>query len=346
MFVKGEAVIGFPFGMVYTSGLAYTDTTPPVGYITKDGGVQSTLLNVCTHEGNGQWSTNITSGEMNASVVGIIFTAANCVPVHFTLETTTPEEASLIEQSKAPTGLLSSSFTQIADDICVLKRNLTGNMQVSLRERQIVEGSVNEAMAEISYFQFGKRPIFLDTEHTLPLESGTSSYLLKDTVSSVASTAFVHILDGSMTLGDEHIMLNKISTEEMDALLLSDDDPADSKPRFWSASTDTDNGPDYIRLKFYPIPDDTYTVYFKARKIIAETAVNNIPAGLSGALVDLGTAIAMRRLGFGNSSEYRAMGERALRNYGRMQDGDGPLHIARGVSMYGGGGIQHRANQA
>lgn len=85
-FEKGEAVEGFPFEMIDKSGDPITTGTVN-GFIIKDGGTQESLSMVPEHEGNGQWSINISAAEMNADIIGLLFTHANAVPQHFTIKT-------------------------------------------------------------------------------------------------------------------------------------------------------------------------------------------------------------------------------------------------------------------
>lgn len=88
-FVRNEAVTGFTFGMVNaTSGAALTGVASAIGkYHTKDGGSQAALSGTIAEEGNGQYSINLTATEMNASVVGLLFTHSSGVPVQFTIKT-------------------------------------------------------------------------------------------------------------------------------------------------------------------------------------------------------------------------------------------------------------------
>ena len=88
-FKKNTAVTGFPFALVSaTDGSAITTGTV-TGYYTLDGGTQGTIAGTATHEGNGQWSVNLTAAEMNGDVVGLLFTHASAIPVHFTIKTDT-----------------------------------------------------------------------------------------------------------------------------------------------------------------------------------------------------------------------------------------------------------------
>jgi hypothetical protein len=85
-FIKGQAVEGFPFEMITPAGAAITSGVVS-GYITKDGGTQESLSNPITHEGNGQWSMNLSAAELNADLIGLLFTHPLGVPQHFTIKT-------------------------------------------------------------------------------------------------------------------------------------------------------------------------------------------------------------------------------------------------------------------
>jgi hypothetical protein len=88
MFKKNTAVTGFPFTLISaTDGSAITTGTP-VGYVTLDGGTQTAIGDVSpVHEGNGQWTFDLTSGEMNGDVVGFLVIHASAVNAHFTIPT-------------------------------------------------------------------------------------------------------------------------------------------------------------------------------------------------------------------------------------------------------------------
>ena len=88
-FKKNTAVTGLPFLLVSaTDGSAITAGTPVV-YVTLDGGAQATVAGAAVHEGNGQWSVSLTAAEMNGDIVGILFTHASAINVHFTIKTDT-----------------------------------------------------------------------------------------------------------------------------------------------------------------------------------------------------------------------------------------------------------------
>jgi len=72
---KNTAVTGFPFGLISASDNSDITTGTPVGYYKLDGGSQTAIADTSpVHEGNGQWSFDLTAGEMNGDVVGLVFT--------------------------------------------------------------------------------------------------------------------------------------------------------------------------------------------------------------------------------------------------------------------------------
>lgn len=90
MFKKNTAVTGFTFGLVATADGSDITTGTPVGYYTLDGGAQTAIADVTpVHEGNGQWSFDLTAAEMNGDIVGLTFTHASAITQHFTIKTDT-----------------------------------------------------------------------------------------------------------------------------------------------------------------------------------------------------------------------------------------------------------------
>lgn len=89
MFKRNTAITGLTFGLVHKdTGAAITSGTVS-GFITKDGGTQAGLTNSAAHKGNGQWSIDLTAAEMDAAIVGLIFTHTDAVPVAINLPTVT-----------------------------------------------------------------------------------------------------------------------------------------------------------------------------------------------------------------------------------------------------------------
>lgn len=87
LFRQGVALTGYTFLLINkTTGAAITSGTV-TSKITKDGGTQGSTTNSATHEGNGQWSINLTSDEMDAEIIGLTFTHTNAIAEHRTIKT-------------------------------------------------------------------------------------------------------------------------------------------------------------------------------------------------------------------------------------------------------------------
>lgn len=87
-FTKGQAVNGLTFVIINRfNGLPITSGTVN-GYVTIDGGTQQTLTNSPVHEGNGQWSVDITGTEMNGDIIGLLFTHVDGINTELTIPTT------------------------------------------------------------------------------------------------------------------------------------------------------------------------------------------------------------------------------------------------------------------
>ena len=112
--IKGRAIEGFAFEMINKSSGEAVTTGTVNGYITKDGGVQETLSMVPVHEGNGQWSVNLSAAEMTADYIGLLFTHTDGVPVHFTIRTFDRDAMLDILNYAAEAGMV--QFTDIAGE--------------------------------------------------------------------------------------------------------------------------------------------------------------------------------------------------------------------------------------
>ena len=86
MMLRGVALTGLviPNAVKRLDGSAITSGTWTV-YITKDGGTQGTIAGSATHEGNGQWTFNLTATEMDAAVVVLTFTHTDASPFSISL---------------------------------------------------------------------------------------------------------------------------------------------------------------------------------------------------------------------------------------------------------------------
>jgi hypothetical protein len=84
---KNVAIQGFTFGMLNKVTGFPVVTGSVSGFITINGGSQAALTNQPTHEGNGQWSVDITAGEMNSEIIGLCFIHDDAIPCYCTIKT-------------------------------------------------------------------------------------------------------------------------------------------------------------------------------------------------------------------------------------------------------------------
>lgn len=111
-FKKNTGVTGFTFVLLSaTDGSVVTTGTPAI-YVTKDGGTQASLAGAAVHEGNGQWSFNLTATEMNADVVGLLITETGSIATSHTLLTDT----SIVSDVKAETATILTDTNELQGD--------------------------------------------------------------------------------------------------------------------------------------------------------------------------------------------------------------------------------------
>ena len=86
-FKKNTAVPGFTVGLISATDGSDITTGTPAAYVTLDGGTQTAIAGALTHEGNGQWSFNLTAAEMNGDIVGVTVTHTSAITVQHTIKT-------------------------------------------------------------------------------------------------------------------------------------------------------------------------------------------------------------------------------------------------------------------
>ncbi len=139
MFKKNAAVTGFAFAPVHkTTGAAIT-TGSVTGYVTIDGGVQAAIGGTPVHEGNGQWTVNLTAAEMNGSVVGLLFVHADAAPLHFTISTLDDAVANKIADHVLKRTLAAARAS--SDGGSAIFRSLLGAAGLLVNKREIDTGS-------------------------------------------------------------------------------------------------------------------------------------------------------------------------------------------------------------
>lgn len=99
---KNTAVTGFTVNLVSASDGSDVTTGTPVGYYKLPGGSQLAIADTTpVHEGNGQWTFDLTAAEMNGDVVGLVFTHTSAVTASFTITTETKLVSELVDLTSA-----------------------------------------------------------------------------------------------------------------------------------------------------------------------------------------------------------------------------------------------------
>jgi len=101
-FKKNTAVTGLTIGLVSATNGSAVTTGTPVGYVTIDGGTQTAIADVTpVHEGNGQYSFNLTAAETNGNIIGLTFIDSASLPVYYTIKTETKLTSDLLDFNAA-----------------------------------------------------------------------------------------------------------------------------------------------------------------------------------------------------------------------------------------------------
>jgi len=146
MFKKNTAVTGFTFHLRSASDGSDTTTGTPVGYVTLDGGTQTAIGDVTpVHEGNGEWSVDLTAGEMNGDIVSLAFVLAGSITADFKIKTTT-----LTTDDTLATDVISISGDSTAADNLELQYDGTGITDDTFPATQAQVGNLATGSAAIS----------------------------------------------------------------------------------------------------------------------------------------------------------------------------------------------------
>lgn len=84
---RAVPVTGITFALINKTNAGSVTSGSATAYITKDGMDQSSTDNAPVHEGNGQWSLDLTKSEMDASVIGVVIIHSDAIPYSFTIGT-------------------------------------------------------------------------------------------------------------------------------------------------------------------------------------------------------------------------------------------------------------------
>ena len=297
-FVRNTAVTGFTFGMVNaTTGAALTGVASAIGkYHTKDGGSQAALSGTIAEEGNGQYSINLTATEMNASVVGLLFTHSSGVPVQFTIKTIGSPADTSTEST------LSTTLTSLRKEVGWLWLGDRTSSNWTSDETDQIDEMINSGLRQFyhpppnSISPKGHRWSFLEPTTTLSTVSGTEDYTL-----SADFGGLIGLI--TYTDSDEQWYPIELTGEHRIRILRQRDYNSNkSDPRYAAVrpkSSDGGNGQRF-ELMLWPMPDAAYTLRYKYHALPSKiTASKPYPLGgeiHSETILESCLAIAEQRL--------------------------------------------------
>jgi hypothetical protein len=210
----------------------------------------------------------------------------------------------------------SITFNQIVSSIVHLFKEQTSRKVATYTEQEVIRNSVNEALQQLS------------EERGVPRWEYNQAAIQ---LTCVANQKYVDLPTTAMTLITGTV---RIETEEqylspisMEALYGIDIDRDETGVPSCYAHDTTAAG--VTRLQLYPVPDSAYTIDAYCESINDTSSIASLPPWFIGCVLDLATAIAMRRLGFGNPLQYMMAYEHALLNHKDKQGYDGPTSINR-----------------
>lgn len=223
-----------------------------------------------------------------------------------------------------------STYDKILNSISFLYQRASAKEQVSFQERQIIGDAVNEALVQVLVSRGVDRWNFNLSHQTATLTGGSREVTLPQGTLSV--------LSGTVRIPSEKITLYPTNLE---CVLGSDpSNEVDGIPIFYAFDSTTD--PNNPKLLVAPVPNRDFDLSFSVERLTDKDATSSFPVYLHGPVTDLATAIAMRRLGFGNPSLYEAAYRDGEMNANNKLGDDGPMHIQKANLTPPQPGIQHR----
>jgi hypothetical protein len=154
MFKKNTAVAGFTFHLRSATDGSDTTTGTPVGYVTLDGGTQTAIGDVTpVHEGNGEWSVDLTAAEMNGDIVSLVFVLAGSVTADFKIKTVASTTDDLaVSLGNLATG--SAAISVVAESDVVTTGSETNTYAVTDEVDGVYHQITDVAGALELYYQF------------------------------------------------------------------------------------------------------------------------------------------------------------------------------------------------
>jgi len=346
-FIRAEAVTGFTFGLVNkTSGAALTGAASGIGkYITKDGGTQASIAGSIAEEGNGQYSVNLSSAEMTAAVVGLLFTHADAIPVQFTIRTT---------GSPADT----STESTLSLNLTTLRKELGWFW---LGERTAANWTADETTQLDDMIASGLRNFY----HPPPTQNTPKGYKWSfmeptTTLSLVANTADYTLsanfggLIGEMTYSADDnrwFPIELTGEHRIRTLRQRDYSSISSDPKLAAVRPISSSGSNGQRfqLMLYPKPDKAYTLSYRYHALPNQlTAANPYPMGGAAhaeTILESCLAVAESRMDNNAGIHHAAFQQRLAASIAFDQQMHTPEHMGYNGDGSDGGVWSEQANR-
>lgn len=275
---KNTAVTGLTFLLVDTSGSAITGEAANIsGYYTIDGGTQTAISGSFAEEGNGEYSIDLTAAEMNGDQIGLTFTHASAIPVHYHIKTTGGSTAISGESS------LSVSLVDLKKEVgfYYLGEDTYSNLSAAEQGRvdRIIESGVRRFYVppplpgERKAHQWS----FLQPITTLATVASTSSYNLPDDFGGMASGGMMYAAADA-----RWHPIREVSMSELKKFQMRSHGTVTIWPVAYAIEASTTDGSDGQRFKvhLWPTPDKAYTLTYQYNVIQdALTDANPFPYG-------------------------------------------------------------------
>ena len=165
MLVKNQAVTGFQFSLTNRiDGTPITSGTV-TGYYLLDGGDQTPLSGTAVHEGNGQWSINLTATETNGDIVGLIFVHVDAYVESFTIETT-PAELGAIGGFASEVAIANAALLLVGDETITAftddstRARMVNQLYPSARDEVLEAYPWTFAITRVQLNQLAASPLF------------------------------------------------------------------------------------------------------------------------------------------------------------------------------------------
>lgn len=212
----------------------------------------------------------------------------------------------------------SATKNDIQRRIEVKVRALRGNVGlITGEDRFVIFEAINEAIIDMSI----KRGI----DAPMPTLSHTTITTTADTNYIDLDASYVKVLDGTVRIPDEDIILKRFESSVKDFYAFDPGEDISSSYPCWYCLDN--NGSGAIRMRLRCIPDDTYTIYLDVEAMPDEESISTFPGWYHPCLRSLATAIALENLGLDYRADQLRYNDRIKDVQEKQRGHDGPIHI-------------------